>query len=402
VTKQSGNTSILFAVCLVLILGAAGLGVDYAIWSEQRTDLQDSADAAALAGAVELGLGGNRAEERARERSLSFGASQLTQRNEAATPTIIVDSANETVSVSYAVAGRRSLSALLLQRDPTINVTAVAAIASKDTACIFALNPTATKALNGNGNAILQGTNCGIQVNSSASDAMVNSGTISASSICVVGNYGGSGYTPQPNAGCPVVPDPFAATPIPTPGVCDATNLSINASQTFSAPMDVFCGGLSVSSGATATFQPGVYHIVDGPLKVTAGGSIVGNEVVFVLSGTATMDIAGQGRVSATPPLSGDLAGYSIVQSRTAPLGGANKITGEGQFSFPGIMYLPRSSLDIAGRADGNTFTPTYAAIVADTIKISGQGELRATASTANLTKKDSQKLTVINVRLSE
>jgi hypothetical protein len=90
------------------------------------------------------------------------------------------------------------------------------------------------------------------------------------------------------------------------------------------------------------------------------------------------------------------------VQSRTAPLGGANKITGEGQFSFPGIMYLPRSSLDIAGRADGNTFTPTYAAIVADTIKISGRGELRATASTANLTKKDSQKLTAINVRLSE
>lgn len=399
-TDQRGSIAILFAFAAVILIGAVGIALDFALWSKQRTRLQEAADAAALAGAVELGIGGNQATTRAENKARKMGANE---RGAIAglTETVTADATAGTVTVSYVAPVRRSLSSMLSKSDGSLDILSVARIADRKVACIYALNPSAAKSLEGNGSATLEGVDCAIQVNSSNADAMSNSGIIKASNICVVGGYSGTGYTPAPKTACPALDDPFASTVIPAPGPCTSTNAAFNADVMILASNDVFCGGLQVTSAATATFQAGVYHIVDGPLKLAGSSSIVGDGVTFVLSGKATIDIAGTGRAATTPPTSGGLAGFSIVQDRSAPLGGVSKVSGDGEFNFPGVIYLPRSDLEVAGRALGNVYTPTYAAIVADTIKISGEGALRATANLSPLPKKDAAKLTAVNVVLT-
>lgn len=393
-----GNVTIIFALAAIVILGAAGLGLDYAIWNKQRTELQQAADAGATAGAVELGRGGGNADTRVEARALALGAANRGGPTASAASSVVVNTTAQTVTVSYTLPGRRSLSAILVKSDPTLAVTSTAKVVNRVVACIYALNPSAPKSIYGNGSAVLQGANCAIHVNSTNALALDNTGTIKATHICVVGGYGGSGYTPSPQAGCPVADDPFAATIIPAAGACTATNLAITSTRPLSP--GVFCGGVSVSSSAVVTLNPGIYHIVNGPLKVSGGASIHGDGVVFVLSGTASVDIAGSGEVVTTPPTTGDLTGFSIVQDRAAPLGGISKITGEGRFEFPGIIYMPRQSLEIRGQAAGNSYVPTYAAVVADKIVVAGQGELRVTADTSAFSKKDASHLTVVNVAL--
>lgn len=396
-SSRDGNISVIFALMAVVILGAAGLGLDYSLWTMQRTEIQEAADAGALAGAVELGKGGDDVAARAEARALAVGAANLSGAAKSAAITAGADVVAQTVTVGFSLPGRRSISAILLNTDPTLAATSTARVVDRVIACIYALNLSQAKSMFGNGSALLEGTNCAIQVNSSDADALENSGTIKATHICVAGGYGGSGYTPTPRTGCPVTDDPFMDLTIPAPGPCTASGLSIISSQSLSA--GVYCGGISIASGAKATLGPGVYHIVDGDLKITGGGSVVGDDVVFVLSGTASLDIAGQGKVRTTPPQTGALAGFSIVQDRLAPLGGVSKISGDGQYEFPGIIYLPRQTLEIAGRASGNSYIPTYAAVAADKIVVAGSGELRVTADIDNLAA-EAMKLAVVNVTL--
>lgn len=400
IANDDGNTGILFALLSILVLGAAGIAVDYVHWNSQRTHLQEAADAGALAGAVELGYGGNGVVHRAEQRAAALTEANTAGGVEGAAASISVDKTAETVTVELSLAGTQTLSRLLVPRETVLTARSIAKVAGRAVACIYALNPTASRALNGNGSAVVQATDCAIYVNSDATDALANSGTISASHICVVGSHTGTGYTPAPQDNCPVVADPFLAVPIPAYGVCNHTNLSLNTDATLDP--GVYCGGIQVSGNAQVTLNSGIYHLVDGAMKVTSGGSVEGTEVAFVLHGTASVDIAGNGAVVTTPPLTGDAAGFSIMQDRNAPLGETSKISGEGRFEFPGIIYMPRQTLEIAGRAEGNVNTPTYAAIVADKIIVSGSGDLYATADTSMFGKKAAQQITVVNARLIE
>lgn len=396
-TSRDGNVSVLFALLAVVILGGAGLGLDYALWTKQRAEIQEAADAGALAGAVELGRGGGDVISRAEATAIAIGNANTFGATRSAVATAQADAVARTVRVNLALPGRRSISAILLNTDPMINATATARVVDRVIACIYALNPTSAKSMFGNGSALLEGTNCAIQVNSSDAGALDNTGTIKATHICVTGGYNGSGYTPTPRAGCPVADDPFIDVVIPAPGPCASTGLSVTASVTLSP--GVYCGGISITSNAVVTLTPGVYHIVDGALSIAGGGSVIGDDAVFVLSGTASIDIAGNGKVRTTPPASGPLAGFSIVQDRSAPLGEQSKISGEGQFEFPGVIYLPRQTLEIRGQASGNSYVPTYAAVAADKIIVAGSGELKVTADTNNLAS-NAMKLSVVNVSL--
>jgi Flp pilus assembly protein TadG len=395
---RGGNVAILFAVAGVLIIGAGGVAFDYARWTMQRSQLQDAVDAGALGGAVELGLGGAGVVNRARTKAQKLAAINQGSFIIHADPVVTVDQGAQTVTVNATMPAQKTVSGLLIQSDSTIAATSTAKVIGKTVACIYVLNPTASPGLRGNGSAIVQGTNCAIYVNSSDANAMSNTGTIAASAICVVGGYSGGGYSPAPTSGCPPVADPFASLVIPAAGACTATNLQIHSNTALSP--GVYCGGIKVTGGATVTLAAGEYHLVDGPLDVKSGASIVGSEIVFILSGTAGLDIAGSGEVSTTPPAAGALAGFSIVQDRAAPLGTLSKVTGEGKFEFPGVIYLPRSSLEIKGRAAGNAFTPTYTAIVADTVTVSGEGDLFATADTSLFGKNAAAQLTVVNAKL--
>jgi Flp pilus assembly protein TadG len=398
--NENGNMAMAFGVCLTIFMICGAIASDIAVWQSQQAKLQDAADAAALAGAVKLGKGGRKIVQATEDDAYAFASEGNDTTLTGFTSDVVIDTTAETVDVALSVEVPRMFSNFLTSGPQKVSARATSKVVYGRISCFYVLDPIGTGAFSTTGSSIMNANACNIEIQSTSATAMTNSGgaTVNADNICVAGGYTGLGYTPAPQVNCPGSADPFAGLAIPVAGLCDHTNLNISSDTALSP--GTYCGGMHVTGGANVTMSPGNYIIKDGSIKLSSSASITGDEVTIVLDQNASIDIAGSGRFVTTPPLSGDLEGYSIVQSPTMPLGQVSKITGEGQFEFPGIIYTPRMDLEIAGRATGNTYTPTYAAIVVYRLKLAGSGELNITADTDAFSTASSSAITTSSARL--
>jgi hypothetical protein len=393
--NTDGNMALFAGLALFTLMAGVAGGTDLIVWQAQKAKLQDAADTAALAGAVKLGKGGNKIEKYVHNEAFAFSKEANDTTLDGFESNVVIDQDAETVEVGLSVEVPRMFSSLFMDTNPSVHAKSVAKVVHGQTSCFYVLDPVSTGAFSTTGSAILNANACRIEVHSTSASAITNSGgaTVTADEICIAGGYTGIGYTPPPNTNCSVSADPFVGLVIPAAGLCDYTNLMINIDTALTP--GTYCGGIKVSSSAVVTMAPGSYIMKDGSIKISGSASIVGDDLTIVLDTNSSIDISGTGQFITTPPTSGSLEGYSIVQSPTMPLGQISKITGEGQFEFPGIIYMPRMDLEIAGRATGNTYTPSYAAIVTYQLKLAGTGELNITANTdafnqvvaANITK---------------
>ncbi|WP_427451162.1 hypothetical protein [Litorimonas sp. WD9-15] len=89
-----------------------------------------------------------------------------------------VDAEAETVQVNLSVEVPRIFAGIIMDSNPRISVSSVSKIVRNDIYCVYALNPTASGAIDGNGNAILQGDICSIYTASSSASPTTNSGAI--------------------------------------------------------------------------------------------------------------------------------------------------------------------------------------------------------------------------------
>ena len=111
--------------------------------------------------------------------------------------------------------------------------------------------------------------------------------SVTASAISVAGGAvvsGGGSTTPAPTTGVASVADPFASLPAPAVGACNYNNYSPGYG-TWTLNPGVYCGGINISNGATATFNPGIYIINGGALSLVGGTSDTGSGVMFYLTG---------------------------------------------------------------------------------------------------------------------
>jgi hypothetical protein len=166
-------------------------------------------------------------------------------------------------------------SAVLGNTTGTVGAVATAAITGSTTnSCIYVLNPTKPQAFAAAGGATV-GSSCGIFVDSRDPDAMdVTGGSkITASTVRVVGNYsskGGSTISPLPTTGTAAIGDPFASLAAPSYSGCDYTNKTV-AGGTVTLSHGVYCNGITISGGATVTFQAGMYVLNGGGLNIAGG-----------------------------------------------------------------------------------------------------------------------------------
>ena len=108
---------------------------------------------------------------------------------------------------------------------------------------------------------------------SNAAAASVTGGaTVNAGSASVVGgavvNNGGS-ITPAFTTGVAATSDPFASLPSPAVGACTQTNYNPGFGNWTLNP-GVYCGGITISNGSTAVFNPGTYIIKGGGSRSSA------------------------------------------------------------------------------------------------------------------------------------
>jgi Flp pilus assembly protein TadG len=377
---RDGSVLPIFALALVPLLGLVGAVVDYSRASNMRTALQAMLDASLLAGARDgstnwAGVAAN-----------YFQANVRMKGGVVATPVFQLDK-NRAYTASVSATVPTDFMGLVGVQSINVNVSSAATVTAStgNYYCVMALNQSAQAALSLNGNAsiVVTAPKCVVQVNSNNQDAvdMTGNATITSVENCFVGGLrtaGNASITPQPDALCKAVPDPFASYPRPTVGPCDFTNYAVSGNKTVIMQPGVYCGGMNFSGAVNVTFEPGVYVVKDGVIS-ESGGSFNGTGVAFFLTGLgASMQLSGQANWHIIAPTSGALAGFAIFLDPSGPTGlaaSSSMLSGQSELYFEGIVYFPQQQVSVTGTAVAFAPSP-YTSYIGDTLKFVGSGEL--------------------------
>jgi Flp pilus assembly protein TadG len=394
------------------LIAVLGLAIDGSQMYAQWQMAQAAADAAAQAGALSIFNGTNATA------AYPFGTgtaptAYICTKSDGRTPCVYARdngfgaTAADTVTLSYptTVSGVNLSSAAV----PAITVTvqrtlqnsmirivgggATSIVTAKATAalvgavppdCVYALDPSAPDAFQADNGATVVINGCGIAVDSSnASDAISITGGahVSASAISVVGavsiNNGGVA-TPNPVALPAPVADPFISLPAPVPGPCGLPSNYSAGGVNYTLNPGTYCGGITVSNGDSAIFNPGIYIINGGGVSFGTG-SITGSGVMFYLTGTnstfGSVQINNGENVTLSAPTSGTYMGVLFFQDR---LNNQNAtFAGGATMQLTGSLYFPAAQLLL----NNGTSSVGYLAIVAKQVSFAGGTSLQFDAS---------------------
>ena len=345
VRDARGGAAITFAMALPALLGVTGAGLDYANLYTQKSRLQAVADGAALASARELRLG-NTSSSTATQVAQNYVNSNSVGASIAFTDVIASDNSAITVKLSANVP--TYVARFVDTSLTTINATATAKIVGGQPICVVGLETQAYKTIYLQQSASINASGCSIYSNSKSKFGIVamDKSAISAAFVCSSGGVAVRGGTvsPKPLTDCPAIPDPLAARSPPAYSGCSQTNMAIASGATTLYP-GVYCGGLSISGGATVNLASGVYIIKDGSLTVTDGATLQGTNVGFYLTGTqAFLDFETQSTIDLSAPTTGALAGILVFADRATS--GDRVHTGFGNTTGSGKPWDSSSSSD--------------------------------------------------------
>src|SRR5262245_10455828 len=208
---QSGHVMVTFGLMIPMIMGAAGLGVDYMRASATRTKMQSVADAAALSSARELQMA---KAEPAKIAALarSYVASQLPD----VSVQTDVDAEALTVQVVLEKDLGLSVAAAVWRGDIHIRTAATARMTSGLPLCLVGLDTKAAGTIKLEENALLTAPACLVYSDSKSPQGLMSldDAVLRAGFICSAGGKvmtKSTNYTPSPQTDCPVIDDPLAA-----------------------------------------------------------------------------------------------------------------------------------------------------------------------------------------------
>jgi hypothetical protein len=414
------------SLMLTVLLGVAALAVDVGIWMAERRHAQETADAAALAGALDL-VSSFPDVATAKSTASTVGTANYTStthltvtiKGPGDTPLQVSPSpetcwyvdGNGKLKTGYMEATvewdqPRYFSGLFGSGNVPVKARAVAwATFGTESVNILVLNGGNTPAaLKVHGSKSIMTLPGAIVVDSTSSSALTATGSgvavVSQSEIDVVGGISGSNvYAPSQgsqanvNTGATPVPDPLASLAVPDP-----TKMTVQSSSPYTAPggtttinPGVYQGtynpgngkytpAITVNSGSTLKLNPGIYYLEGGGLSVSGGGILDGTAGVMIYNGqtngtsnnsvsVGSISISGGGVVKLNPMTAAQNASYtgiSIFQDRTAtaPL----SISGGTGTDIEGAIYAAKAAATVTG---GSNIVPG-AAFITDTLDIGG------------------------------
>lgn len=376
--NESGQTLVMAAFCMALLLGFLALAVDVGLLFHARRVVQTATDSAAIAGAEEMAYGDVTlaAQADAARNGVSNGVqgtSVVVNRPPAdgpytGNPAYVEVIASQPQHAYFMnVFGRSSVGVV---------GRAVATLAPAQN-CIYTLGSSGTD-LSVSGGSVVQTPGCGIIDNSSSSNALQLSGqsTLTAAYIGIVGNdsvSNGSALNPTPMTGVGPINDPLAslAPPSFSTSSCLANpNFGGGLTYTVGSGGTTCYDGLTVAGGTTVHFNPGIY-VINGAFSVSGGAALSGSGVTFYLPQGASVSISGGGVLDLVAPSSGTYNGILFYQDRSDTLPGL--ITGGAYSTLEGIMYFPSASLAL----NGGSSSQVYASVIAGALSISGSTTLK-------------------------
>jgi len=281
--RHRGQTLLLVSIAIAMLVGIAAVAVDVGNpWTTRRL-MQSAADAGAVAGADEIAIGGSSSDitTAAKDASSHNGfADGGTRPGTSNTITVAVH--NPPTSGSFA-SNSNAVEVDVSENEPTYFMrvfgwrsvpvsTTATAVTLGSGSCIYALDPSASGAIDVGGSAGVSSA-CGLYDNSTSSSALIVSGggTITAPLVGVAGGttVNGGGSTP-PSTGIAQFGGPLAyiAEPTVPSGKCSSYHTQ-NISGSITAPQ-TYCGGIHINAGNAVTFGSDPYIIDGGGITTVA------------------------------------------------------------------------------------------------------------------------------------
>jgi hypothetical protein len=366
---STGGVGITFALIATVLIGVVGMALDYARLTHMHTTMQNAADAAALAGAKEMSMADARRDNVPEVVKAIVAHYVDADGGSAAKANAQIYSDPLQVEVKLERDVGLSFAGLFGMPSTRIEVSSIAQVVGQPNICVLALEGSDASAISMMHDARLTGSNCAVFSNSSSPSglAVARGAQLVASTVCSAGGIDGRGsIAPPPYQDCPQFDDPLASRPEPTVGRCDHLKLVIsNSSKTLSP--GTYCDGIQITGSSKVTFEPGVYIIKDGTLRVGGSSEIVGNGVGFYLTGDASFFFAHLTRIALTAPSTGPLAGLLFFGSRKQSKSITNKIQSDRAEILTGTIYLPTTTFyaDATARVASQS---AYTAIVSRNI----------------------------------
>lgn len=394
---EGGQALILVALSLTGIMGAMALAIDVGNLHYRQEQLQNAAEAAALAGALEVGSCGGTS-------SSSGGPTSCTEMKTAGTSSVnenlgstpsLASGCNPSPSGTAVVlalnwgpcalgstdpnnASGSYVEAVITQNVPsffggvlghgTVQITARseahATVVSQTSngPCLntndLTLNsgtdvsngPGATCTMNDNASNGLS-TNSGVSVNVTAFDYHGSTYNDNCGSC--------STYKPMPTTNTPTVADPFATLisngtlTVPSAPAAPTGNTATTLNP------GLYSSGYTFSNDTTYTLNPGVYYF-ESNMILDTGAVLNGTGVTIYLTGSAGINSNGSGsQFNLSAPSSGPQAGMLIWGS--ASDSSAVNLDAGSSSSFKGAIYLPDSQLTLNGDSTVTSYGMIYA-----------------------------------------
>jgi Flp pilus assembly protein TadG len=387
--NDKGNIAVMAALCMPMIIGGAGLGVETGYWYYEQLKLQQAADAAAYAAALEqrAGAGVEEAEAKAEAAAEANGFDDTRDTIDMVTPSTMETDETNSVDVELTRTLSRAFTALFSEDLIHIRARATAAYSTAANACVLALDKSASPAITFSGNSSATMEGCVVMSNSMGSGSILFDGNSDVTAPCIM-TVGG--YTEKSNAeyeltqcgavstGQPPAADPYKEIDYPT--ACSTAGCA----KTVSGPTlsEGTYNGLNINANSTVHFNAGVYIINGGTFKINANANVTGEDVTFVLLNGASVDFNGNAEIQLDAPTTGDYKGMLFMGSRTSTAGGMSNFNGNANSRLTGALYFPKEDITYNGNFSGNGGCTQ---IVANKIVWNGNTKFNVDCSAAGL-----------------
>lgn len=337
----------------VLVLGGVDL---YAVQSD-RARLQEIADAAALAGARELGLAVDAAGPEGR--AMAYIEAQLSEwphGPQTITPTVEVVTLEGGERALHAVieANRTSFFGNMLppggwnmHADSTATSIAVTPL------CVLTHGSDRDRVLHIRDNAQIRAPACLIHSNR---DIRIDGGRLTAALIQTVTSAQGV-MTPAASTGAVPIEDPFADMDLGEREIlrnslgCAANALPVRyQSGRHVLRNGIHCNGISVEGTAEMVLESGEHWFLSGSLTVKDQARLTGEDVVLFFDRTSKFDFVDEAMVSLDGRKSGPYAGMVMISTRDNNQ--EFNISSDNVDNLLGVIYVPSATLIVQGSAD--------------------------------------------------
>lgn len=377
-----GQIMVIFALGAPALLMITAGAIDLMSVQAARGRLQDIADAAALAGAAELGLAIS--DEAATSRALTFVQSNIDEWREA--PTVV-----PRVAV-LEQQGRRIVEVELKGHSPSFfanmlppggwnfGAQAQAVAVGVTPLCVLVTGETRDRVLNIRDTGRIRAPACMVHSNR---DILVDRGRIEASIVQAVTSARGS-ISPVPGTGAAPIADPLVGLALDEPQACPRVRrLTAATSGVIRLQPGVHCGGYSMAGDSQLILEPGEHWFVGGHLTIKDDARLGGVNVVLFFDMASRFDFRDHAMVNLDGRKTGEYAGMVMVATR----GNIQDftITSDRVETLLGVIYVPDARLIVAGSADVARDS-AWTVIVARRLQLNGSPSLVINANYSSST----------------